>query len=67
MKKQPKPWVIFSGLVFQIAIIMFLLTNAGTWLDNYYNNQSGQFTIALSLLGVILVLIMIINQTKDLK
>lgn len=67
MKKQPKPWVIFSGLVFQIAIIMFLLTNVGTWLDNYYNNQSGQFTIALSLLGVILVLIMIISQTKDLK
>jgi len=67
VKKQPKPWVIFSGLVFQIAIIMFLLTNAGTWLDNYYNNQSGQFTIALSLLGVIVVLIMIISQTKDLK
>lgn len=67
MKKQPKPWVIFSGLVFQIAIIMFLLTNAGTWLDNYYNNQSGQFTIGLSLLGIILVVIMIISQTKNLK
>ena len=67
MKKQPKPWVIFSGLVFQIAIIMFLLTNAGTWLDNYNNNQSGQFTIAFSLLGVILIIIMIISQTKNLK
>lgn len=67
MKKQPKPWVIFSGLVFQIAIIMFLLTNIGTWLDKQYNNQSGQFTIALSLLGIILIIILIISQTKNLK
>ena len=67
MKKQPKPWLIFSGLVFQIAIIMFVLTRLGNYADSYFQTESNQFTLALSLFGIILIIYLIISQTKNLK
>ena len=67
MKKQPKPWLIFSGLFFQIAIVMFLLTRFGNYADSYFQTESNQFTLALSLLGIILIIYLIISQTKNLK
>ena len=67
MKKQPKPWLIFSGLFFQIAIVMFVLTRTGNYADSYFQTESNQFTLALSLLGIILIIYLIISQTKNLK
>ena len=67
MKKQPKPWLIFSGLFFQIAIVMLLLTRIGNYADSYFQTESNQFTLALSLLGIILIIYLIISQTKKLK
>ena len=67
MKKQPKPWLIFSGLFFQIAIVMFVLTRIGNYADSYFQSQSNQFTLALSLIGIIIIIYLIISQTKNLK
>ena len=67
MKKQPKPSLIFSGLFFQIALVMFLLTRIGNYADSYFQTESNQFTLALSLLGIILIIYLIISQTKNLK
>ena len=67
MKKQPKPWLIFSGLFFQIAIVMLVLTRIGNYADSYFQTESNQFTLALSLLGIILIIYLIISQTKNLK
>ena len=67
MKKQPKPWLIFSGLFFQIAIVMFVLTRLRNYADSYYQKESNQFTLTLSLLGIILIIYLIISQTKNLK
>ena len=67
MKKQPKPWLIFSGLFFQIAIVMFLLTRIGNYADSYFQTESNKLTLALSLLGIILIIYLIISQTKNLK
>jgi len=39
VKKQPKPWLIFSGLFFQIAIVMFVLTRLGKYADSYFQNE----------------------------
>ncbi len=52
MKKQPKPWLIFSGLFFQIAIVMFLLTRIGNYADSYFQTESNQFTLTLSLSSI---------------
>jgi len=67
VKKQPKPWLIFSGLFFQIAIVMLVLTRLGKYADSYFQNESNQFTLSLSLLGIILIIYLIIFQTKNLK
>ena len=67
MKKQPKPWIILSGLVFQIAAVMYLLIRTGTWADSYFQNQSNHYTLGLSITGVILIIFLILSQTKNLK
>ena len=67
MKKLPKPWIILSGLFFQIAIVMFVLTRIGNYADSYFQKESNQFTLTLSLLGIILIIYLIISQTKNLK
>ena len=67
MKKQPKPWLVFSGLFIQIALIMYLLTNLGKRADIYFTNQDNHFTLALSIAGIILIIFLVISQTKNLK
>ncbi len=67
MKKQPKPWLIFSGLFFQIAIVMLVLTRLGKYVDSYFQNESNQVTLIFSLLGITIIIYLIISQTKNLK
>ena len=67
VKKQPKPWLVFSGLVFQIAVIMYLSSMIGGWADMRFENENNYFTLALSISGIILIIFLIISQTKNLK
>lgn len=67
VKKQPKPWLVFSGLVFQIAAIMYLSSMIGEWADMRFENENNYFTLALSISGIILIIFLIISQTKNLK
>ena len=67
MKRQPKPWIILSGLVFQIAAVMYLLIKLGAWADSYFTTQSNYFTLGLSITGIIIIIFLIVSQTKNLK
>ncbi len=67
VKKQPKPWLVFSGLFLQIAIIMYLFTKLGSFLDSYFNMHDNLLTLLLSIVGIILIIYLIISQTKNLK
>jgi len=67
VKKQPKPWLVFSGLVFQIAAIMYLFSLIGEWADMRFESENNYFTLALSVLGIITIIFLITSQTKDLK
>ena len=67
MKRQPKPWIILSGLVFQIAAVMYLLIKLGAWADSYFKTQSNYFTLGLSITGIIIIIYLIVSQTKNLK
>ena len=67
MKRQPKPWIILSGLVFQIAAVMYLLIKLGAWGDSYFKTQSNYFTLGLSITGIIIIIFLIVSQTKNLK
>jgi len=46
---------------------MFVLTRLGNYADSYFQKESNQFTLILSLLGIILIIYLIISQTKNLK
>ena len=67
MNRQPKPWIILSGLVFQIAAVMYLLIKLGAWADSYFKTQSNYFTLGLSITGIIIIIFLIVSQTKNLK
>ena len=67
MKRQPKPWIILSGLVFQIAAVMYLIIKLGAWADSYFKTQSNYFTLGLSITGIIIIIFLIVFQTKNLK
>ena len=67
MKRQPKPWIILSGVVFQIAAVMYLLIKLGAWADSYFKTQSNYFTLGLSITGIIIIIFLIVSQTKNLK
>ena len=67
MKRQPKPWIILSGLVFQIAAVMYLLIKLGAWAESYFKTQSNYFTLGLSITGIIIIIFLIVSQTKNLK
>ena len=37
MKKQPRNWLIFSGLAFQIGIVMYIMVYLGSWIQEKWD------------------------------
>ena len=66
MKKQPNRWLTFSSLAFQIGAIMYGAVWLGQYLDIFYVNQKSLFTLALSVFGLVVIIYLIIKQTKHL-
>ena len=66
MKKQPNRWLTFSSLAIQIGAIMYGAVWLGQYLDTFYVNQKSLFTLALSVFGLVVIIYLIIKQTKHL-
>jgi len=64
MKKQPKNWLIFSGLAFQIGTIMYIMIYLGGWIQEKWDIASKFPKLATSSIGLVLVIIIIIKQSK---
>ena len=64
MKKQPRNWLIFSGLAFQIGTIMYIMIYLGGWIQEKWDIASKFPTLVTSFIGLVLVLIIIIKQSK---
>ena len=62
MKKQPKNWLIFSGLTFQIATVMYIMIYLGSWIQENWDITSKWPTLVTSSIGLVLVLLIIIKQ-----
>lgn len=62
MKKQPKNWLIFSGLAFQIGIVMYTMIYLGGWIQEKCDISSKWPTLVASSIGLVLVLLIIIKQ-----
>ena len=66
MKKQPKRWLTFSSLAFQIGAIIYGAVWLGKYLDTFYENQKSLFTLLLTVFGLVAIIYLIIKQTKHL-
>ncbi|MFL2599196.1 MAG: AtpZ/AtpI family protein [Flavobacteriaceae bacterium] len=65
MKRLPKKWLIFSSLFIQIAVIINLMIWVGKYLDFKFSSDN-LFTLIFSSTGIILIILLIIIQTKRL-
>ena len=65
MKRLPKKWLIFSSLFIQIAVIINLMIWVGKYLDFKFSSDN-LFTLIFSSTGIILIILLIIVQTKRL-
>ncbi|SDG79588.1 AtpZ/AtpI family protein [Psychroflexus sediminis] len=64
---QPNPWLYFTGIGLQMAIVITGSVFLGIWLDTTYTDSSKVFTITLSLLGIFIALIQVITALKNFK
>jgi predicted ABC-type exoprotein transport system permease subunit len=64
MKKQPKNWLIYSGLAIQIGLVMFLMVELGHWIRHYWQLNSKIPLLICSLLGICIVLVLIQKKSK---
>lgn len=65
MKRQPNRWLIFSGLFFQIAIMMYLMISLGEWIESKLATDKKVPTLICSIIGIISVIFLIKKQTKN--
>jgi hypothetical protein len=66
VRKRPNKWLIFSGLFFQIAIIMYLSYLSGKWVKTKFNLDSELPILVFSIIGIFLIIYFIIKQSKFL-
>lgn len=66
MKKQPKHWLVYSGLAIQIAAVMFLMVELGQWIGRYWELTSNFPILICCLIGMVIILVLIQKQSKNL-
>ena len=64
MKKQPRNWLTFSGLAFQIGLVMYIMIYLGGWIQEKWKINSQLPTLVTSFLGLVLVLLIINKQVN---
>ncbi len=62
MKKQPRNWLVFSGLAFQIGTVMYLMISLGSWIQQKWDIASKWPTLTASTIGLVLVVLLINKQ-----
>lgn len=65
-KKQLSNWAVYSGIAFQMMVVILGGVLLGVWLDEKYENKYSAFTISCSLLGVFIALYQVYKSVKDL-
>lgn len=63
-KKQLNKYARFSGIAFQMIVIIALATYAGIKLDEAYPNNNKLYTIIFSLVGVAISMYYVIKQVS---
>lgn len=70
LKKPKKPlnkYLQLTGIAFQMGATIYLAVYLGKWLDNIYPNEKNWFTIAFTLVGLVIALYAVVAQTNKLN
>ena len=67
MKRQPNKWLVFSGLAFQIGILMYVMIHLGLWIESKASVNSKLPTLFCSLAGLIVIVYLILKQSKKIN
>jgi len=68
-KNKEKPlrnWAVFTGIAFQMTVVITGGVLLGIWLDTKFENKYSAFTVSCSLLGVFIALYQVYKTVKDL-
>jgi len=47
--------------------VVYVAVKGGQWLDGYFNTQSNFWALILSAFGILIILLLIQNQSKNLN
>ena len=65
MKKQPNKWLLFSGLVFQIGILIYIMIHLGLWIESQTSLKNKLPTIICLVIGMLIIIYMIRKKSKN--
>ena len=51
-KTEVKAYLKYSGMAFQMIVVLLIAAYAGQWLDDYFKSSQPWFTLVLLLIGV---------------
>ena len=51
-KTEVKAYLKYSGMAFQMIVVLLIAAYAGQWLDKHFNSTQPWFTLVLLLIGV---------------
>lgn len=60
-KKSANAFMRYSGMAFQMIVVLLVAAYAGQWLDDRYQNKQPWFTLVLLLIGVTASMYLIIK------
>ena len=65
MKKQPNKWLLFSGLVFQIGFLIYIMIHLGLWIESQISLKNKLPTIICLVIGMLIIIYMIRKKSKN--
>ena len=66
-KKPLNKYLILTGIGLQMGLTIYLAAYFGKKLDAMYPNDRNWYTVGLTMLGVIIAMVSIVKQTKNLN
>jgi F0F1-type ATP synthase assembly protein I len=66
-RKQVNSYVRYTGLFFQMFVIIGAFAWAGSWLDDYQKTEQPYYTAGLALLGVVVAIYQVLKEVNQLN
>lgn len=60
-QKTTNAFVRYSGMAFQMIVVLLVAAYSGQWLDGHFQNKQPWFTLVLLLIGVVASMYLIIK------